>query len=91
MKKLISIIVFVVCLFAAPYAYADSHVEHRGEGIPIVDQPYISISNNHYDIHYDGNTCFQWATRELIVIVQNPIVTYDYPIGGFNILSCEEI
>ena len=54
----------------------------------IVDS--LTVTGTHYDIHYDGATCFQWVDASRPSVVLNPIVAYDYPIGGFNILTCRE-
>ena len=84
LKVLVGVLSFAVIVFFASqsFAHANSHA--------IVDQPYIAISGNHYDIQYDGNTCAQWVQKELVIIVQNPIIEWDNPIGGFNVVSCTE-
>ena len=53
----------------------------------------VAIRNNHFDIHYDGSTCFQWYTATLPLTVQHPsLITYTTPVDDFdlvNIIACE--
>ena len=56
---------------------ADSHPGGMAEGG--VETWHLVAKNHHYDIHYDGKTCFQWGKAEdgslVPYIVFNPVIS----------------
>ncbi len=61
---------------------------------PTIKGTSVVARNGHYDVAYDGNTCFQWITDWMPVVVENPsIITYTTPVDDFDliyIIACEE-
>ena len=61
---------------------------------PTIKGTSVVAGNGHYDVAYDGNTCFQWITDWMPVVVENPsIITYTTPVDDFDliyIIACEE-
>ena len=52
------------------------------------------VNDNHWDIHYDGKTCFQWQLHEgepIPTVVNNPIATVrEIPIDDFDFIQIQE-
>ena len=71
-----------------------AYLENTATEYPIVHGTAVVARNGHYDIHYDGNTCFQWILKDIPVVVENPsIITYTTPVDDFDliyIIACEE-
>lgn len=89
LKKLLGLIILIVCMFSAPYAYAD----HNGSSPEVSIYGRLAVTNNHYDINYDGETCFQWLTDWHPAVVLHPIVIYSTPLDDFDliqIIACME-
>ena len=70
-----------------------AYLENTATEYPIVHGTAVVARNGHYDVAYDGNTCFQWITEWMPVVVENPsIITYTTPVDDFdlvNIIACE--
>ena len=83
----------VVAWFLITMIYIGVHTSFASAG-----EVNMIAKNNHYDIHYDGNTCFQWqvqyrmGVREIIpVTIHNPAITVaNYPINDFDLINIQE-
>jgi len=88
-KLLIILMIAAITLASVRLVNAD----HSGASPAVSVYEYITVTNNHYDIHYDGNTCFQWLADWHPVVVLHPIVIYNTPIDDFDliqIIACVE-
>ena len=55
---------------------------------PTIYGTAVVARNGHYDVHHDGNTCFQWVTDWMPVVVTSPsIITYTTPVDDFDLIS----
>ena len=77
-----------------PAEQQKEYLENPANVYPIVYGTAVVARNGHYDVAYDGNTCFQWITDWMPVVVENPsIITYTTPVDDFDliyIIACEE-
>ncbi len=90
MKKFLGLIVLMICVLAVPHLVSADHNEASPE-VSVYER--LTVTNNHYDIHYDGETCFQWLTDWHPAVVLHPIIIYSTPIDDFDliqILACVE-
>jgi len=57
--------------------FADGHP--RGLAAGGIETWHVVAKNHHYDIHYDGQTCFQWGKEQdgslVPYVVFNPVIS----------------
>jgi len=104
MTKLLTIVapilIFIGVIYGATVgmnivsANTPIHPENPENKYPVIYGQSVVVHNNHYDIAYDGKTCFQWVTESMPVVILNPnTVTFTSYIDDMDvthIIACEQ-
>jgi|TARA_R110000824_G_scaffold140016_6_gene305560 hypothetical protein len=83
----------IVAWFIITMIYVGVHTSFAA-----AEEVSMIAKNNHYDIHYDGNTCLQWqvqyrmGVREVIpVTILHPAISVLIsPINDFDLIQIQE-
>ena len=83
----------VIVWFTITMIYIGVHTTFASAEVVWVTNNMI-VDDNHWDIHYDGNTCFQWQIQlgePIPTVVNNPIATVRiFPIDDFDLIQIQE-